>query len=272
MSPHSRMTAAIAGAALLAAIVPAAARAGQRADDPPQHPVPAGQLQHTVIETTFPPATNTSAHHSRREERWIGADAGRVIETDTTTGKTIHECEFTRSDASCWFAPEFRSDPPGGTILTGPTRSVLRSWVDESEGVRSLLAQGYYHIAGNTTFLGRPALLVADKGPSPSPDGGTGSASVIVDAATYFTLWREDRLIDSPATKGKQSLDQITETKVMEVLSPDSVKLTIDSHPGAVVRDERAAAAKAAARRRAAARRAAARRKKHHKPRHRKGY
>jgi hypothetical protein len=133
--------------------------------------------------------------------------------------------------------------------------------------VRSLLEQGYYHVTGNTTFLGRPAISIADNGPAPSPDGGTATTSLIVDAATYFTLWREDRNIDMPLAlphgkTGKQQVDQIAETKVMELVDPAGVKVTIGSYPGAKVIDERPAAV---ARRKAAARRrAAAKCRKHH--------
>jgi hypothetical protein len=134
-----------------------------------------------------------------------------------------------------------------------------------------LLNQGIYHITGNTTYLGRPALTIADNGPMPAPDGGTATTSLIVDADTYFTLWSEDYFVDQP--KRNEHLDQLTETKVMEVISPKGVDMTIGSHPGATVHDERSEAAKAAARRRAAAKRRAAARKhkkKHHKPK--KGY
>ncbi len=263
MSPRSPILVAALGAALL---VPAAALAGPpRADDPPQNPVPAGQMQHTVIDTTFPPDKNTHQLHGYRDERWVGAEAGRELVTDLTTGKTRSDCQVTVTVSRCYWgqiAPGV--GPKAGTIsiYEGGLGHLLRSWLDESFGVRSLLDQGFYHVTGNTTFLGRPALTIADNGPSPSPDGGTATSSVIVDAETYFTLWREDRNIDMPVTNGKQSVDQIAETKVMELINPAGVKLTIGTYPGAKVTDERPAAV---ARRKAAIkRRAAAKCRKHH--------
>lgn len=269
MSPRSPILIAVLGAALLA---PAAALARPpRADDPPQHPVPAGQMQHTVIDTTFPADKNTDTHNGFRDERWVGADAGRELVTDLTTGKVNSDCHVTVTVSRCYWgqiAPGV--GPKAGTIsiYEGGLGHLLRSWLDDSIGVRSLLDQGFYHVTGNTAFLSRPAITIADNGPSPSPDGGTATTSLIVDADTYFTLWREDRNIDMPVvhppdrTVRKQQVDQIAETKVMELIDPAGVKLTIGSYPGAKVTDERPAAV---ARRKAAIkRRAAAKCRKHH--------
>ncbi len=253
MSPRSPILIAVLGAALLA---PAAALARPpRADDPPANPVPAGQMQHTVIETTFPPATNTPPKQNFRDERWVGHDAGRETVTDLPSGKVRSDCQVTVRVSRCYWAQIAPGvGPKAGeiTIYDSGLGHLLRSWLDDSIGVRSLLQQGYYHITGNTTFLGRPALTIGDNGPAPSPDGGTATASVIVDADTYFTLWREDRNIDMPwrradGTKGTQQVDQIAETKVMELVDPAGVKLTIGSYPGAKVTDERPAAVAASA-------------------------
>jgi hypothetical protein len=269
MSPRSPILIAVLGAALLA---PVAALAGTpRADDPPQNPVPAGQLQHTVIETTFPADKNTHALHGFRDERWVGANEGREVITDTTTGQTRSDCHVTVGVSRCYWgqiAPGVGPKAGEIGIYSGGLGELLRSWLDESMGVRSLLDQGFYHVTGNTTFLGRPAISIADNGPAPSPDGGTATTSLIVDADTYFTLWREDRNIDMPVvhppdrTVRKQQVDQIAETKVMELINPAGVKLTIGSYPGAKVTDQRPAAV--AKRKAAIKRRAAAKCRKHH--------
>src|SRR4051812_46208576 len=269
MSPRSPILIAALGVALL---VPSAALARPpRADDPPANPVPAGQMQHTVIETTFPADKNTHPNDGFRDERWVGADAGRELVTNLKTGETRSDCQVTVTVSRCYWgqiAPGV--GPKAGTIeiYDGGLGHLLRSWLDESSGVRSLLQQGWLHITGNTTFLGRPALTIADNGPSPSPDGGTATTSLIVDADTYFTLWREDRNIDMPAvhppdrTVRKEQVDQIAETKVMELVNPAGVKLTIGSYPGAKVTDMRPAAV--AKRKAAIKRRAAAQCRKHH--------
>ena len=278
MSPRTPILIAALGAALLA---PAAARA----TNPPDTPVPAGQMQHTVVDTTFPPDKNSEkpsvhgiAFHNLRNERWMTATTGREIVTDTTTGDLRMDCQYGPLESRCWNAPINDDEPAAGILTIWSGDTLVRSWTDEGLGVRSLLNQGIYHITGNTTYLGRPALTIADNGPMPAPDGGTGTTSLIVDADTYFTLWSEDYFVDQP--KRNEHLDQLTETKLMEVISPKGVDMTIGSHPGAKVNDERSEAAKAAARRRAAAKRRAAARKhkkKHHKkkPAHhkpKKGY
>jgi hypothetical protein len=269
MSPRSPILVAALGVALL---VPSAAAARPpRADDPPANPVPAGQMQHTVIETTFPADKNTHPKHGFRDERWVGHDAGRELVTDLVTGQVRSDCHVTVKLSRCYWgqiAPGVGPKAGEISIYEGGLGHLLRSWLDESIGVRSLLHQGFYHITGNTTFLGRPALTIGDNGPSPSPDGGTATGSLIVDADTYFTLWSEIRTGDMPVvhpsdrTVRKEQFDQIAETKVMELVDPAGVKLTIGSYPGAKVTDQRPAAV---ARRKAAAkRRAAAKCRKHH--------
>jgi hypothetical protein len=266
MSPRSPIVAAVLGALLL---VPSTALADppRRAGDPPENPVPVGQLQHMVIETTFPADKNTHSHHAFRDERWVGHDSGRELVTDLKTGKVRSDCQVTVRASRCYsgqIAPGV--GPKAGTIeiYEGGLGHLLSSWLDDSVawGVRELLKQGFYHVTGSTTFIGRPALTIADNGPSPSPDGGTATTSLIVDADTYVTLWSEFRNIDMPEvrppdrTVRKVQFDQIAETKVMEVIDPTGVKLTIGSYPGAKVTDMRPAAVakrKAAARRRAAA-------------------
>jgi hypothetical protein len=267
MTPRSPILIAALGALMLA---PAALARTPRADNPPPIPVPAGQMQHTVIETTFPADKNTHPLPGYRDERWVGADVGRELVTDTATGKVRSDCRVTLKVSRCFWAQENGVGPKAGTIViySGGLGLYLRSWLEESQGVRELLQQGFYHVSGNTTFLGRPAISIADNGPSPSPDGGTATTSLIVDADTYFTLWREDRNIDMPVvhppdrTVRKQQVDQIAETKVMELVNPAGVQLTIGTYPGAKVDDERPAAV--AKRKAAAKRRAAAQCRKHH--------
>jgi len=271
MSPRSPIV-----AALLSALLVAPAAASATVHNPPPIPVPAGQMQHTVIETTFPPDKNTHRFHGYRDERWVGHDAGRELITDTATGKVRSDCHVTVKLSRCFWAPIRPGEgPKAGTIVLydDGLNVFLRSWLEESIGVRELLKQGIYHISGNTTFLSRPALTIADNGPMPSPDGGTATSSLIVDADTFFTLWREDRNIDMPAvhppdrTIHKEQVDQIAETKVMELVDPASVNLSIGNYPGAKLDDERAAAV--AKRKAKARRRAAAQCRKHRHSKHR---
>ena len=96
MSRTPRIKAAL-GLALLSAVVPAAAQA----QAPAHVPVPAGQLQHTVTDLTFPAAKNTFHHDALRNERWIGATAGRDVVTNVSTGKVREDCQYTLTEARC---------------------------------------------------------------------------------------------------------------------------------------------------------------------------
>jgi hypothetical protein len=262
MFRNPRTTAAL-GLALLSVAVPAAARA----QAPAHVPVPADQLQHTVTDLTFPAAKNTFHHDALRNERWIGASAGRELVTNVSTGKVREDCQYTLTQARCWAAPLNASEPAAGTTYIMPGNPILlESWDDVGAGVKELIGQSRgYTITGNTTFLGRPALTL-DQVAQRGPDGGIASATVIAEADNYYPLFREDTDTNQPYHKrdgskgGLENVDQVTTTETMEVISPAGVRLTIDAPPTAKVVDERPAAV--AARKRAAARR------KHKHPRH----
>ena len=73
------------GLTLICLAVPAAAHATSTAAGP-HVPVPDGVLQHTVTQISFPPSKNTFHHDGLRNERWIGATAGRELVRLTAGG------------------------------------------------------------------------------------------------------------------------------------------------------------------------------------------
>jgi hypothetical protein len=152
-----------------------------------------------VTDLTFPAAKNTFHHDALRNERWIGAGAGRELVTNVSTGKVREDCQYTLTEARCWAAPLNAKEPAAGTtyIMAG-NPILLESWDDVGAGVKELVGQSRgYGITGNTTFLGRPALTlnqVAQRG----PDGGIESATVIAEADNYYPLFREDTDTNQP--------------------------------------------------------------------------
>jgi hypothetical protein len=240
------------GLALLAAGAPSVARAAQ----PPGHvPVPAGKLQHTVTDITFPGAGNTFRHHNLRNERWITATAGRELVTDRTTGKVREDCQYRLKVVRCWAAPINRTEPRAGTLHILPgNAALLQSWDDVGAGVKSLIGQPRgYRQTGVTTFLGRPAITLAQDAQR-GPDGGVESATIVAEADNGYPLFRDDVDADQPfherdGRHGKERVEQVTTTKVFELVSPAGVRLTIGRHPHAKVEDDRRAARRAAARR-----------------------
>jgi hypothetical protein len=249
------------GLALVALAVPAAAHADTAT--PPHVPVPAGQLQHTVTEISFPRSTNTFHHDKLRNERWIGATAGREIVTDLSLNDVRSDCQYRLTVVRCWEAPISSHQPSAGTIYIYPGKPfLLQSWDDLGANVKSLFGvAGGYRAIGNTTFLGRPAVTLAQD-PQRGPDGGIESASIVAEADNFYPLLRVDVDTDQPfhdpgGKKGLERVEEVTTTKTMEVVSPHGVKLTMDRHPKAKVVDERPAAR--AARKKAREKAAAAR-------------
>jgi hypothetical protein len=245
---RSTRTAIALGLAVLAA-APAAARAA----GPAHVPVPAGQLQHTVTTITFPRSGNTFHHDNLRNERWITATAGRELVTNTTTGKVREDCSYTLKVVRCWAAPLNRTEPRAGTLFIEPGNAVvLQSWIDIGAGVKSLIGQPRgYRVTGSTTFLGRAAITLAQDAQR-GPDGGIESAAVVAEADNDYPLFRDDVDTDQPYTspsgrKGKERVEQVTRTRVMQTISPAGVKLSIGRHPHAKVKDERPAARRSAA-------------------------
>jgi len=242
----------IAGLALLAALLP---RAAQAADGAIVHtPVPAGQLQHTVTLTSFPKNKNSPVPHHRladgtfpgdtlRTESWMGHNAGRTVTTDLMTHRIVSDCGYTLGVVHCFEAGNAdrkgNNTAPHGVIWIYPGDArLLQSWADAGAAIKSLLGipKGYVQI-GTTTYLGRPSVIL-QQGTQPAPGGvGTESETVIAEADNDYPLRTETISHNSNVGK-KQHFDQVTTTKVLEVIKP-GVKLTIDRYPKAEIRDER---------------------------------
>ncbi len=244
---------ALAGLAMLAAILPPAAWAASGAIV--HTPVPAGQIQHTVTETSFPKDKNSQLPHKRladgtfpgdtlRTESWIGHSAGRTVTTDLMTHRIVSDCAYTLTVAHC-FEAGYSSRTganlaPNGIVWIYPGDArLLQSWADAGAGIKDLLGvpKGYTQ-TGTTTYLGRPAVIL-EQGTAPAPGGvGTESATVIAQADNFYPLRSEDISHDSNVGK-HQHFDQVTAAKVLQVIGPRGVKLTIGSYPKAQIRDER---------------------------------
>jgi hypothetical protein len=198
-----------------------------------------------VTELSWPVSKNTFQHDTLRHERWMTATAGREIETDVKTGKVKWDCQFRLTVVRCWDGPLTRRDPRAGTtyIFPGDAR-LLESWDDVGGRIKVLVGDPRgYHQTGTTTFLGHQAVtLVQDA--QRGPDGGIASDTVIADAGNFYPLFREDVDKNQPYNDrkghtGLEQVDEVTTTKVMEVISPAGVELTIGAHPHARVVDER---------------------------------
>jgi hypothetical protein len=241
---HPRTTAALGLTVLAAAVAPAAACADQT---PPAHvPVAAGQLQHTVTVISFPGGGKNTFHHDGlRSEWWVTATAAREVVKNTTTHKVTSDCAYTTTVVRCWDAPLNKREPANGTIFIFPGQPILlQSWTDLGNNVKALLGDPRgYHQTGTTTYLGRDAVVLAQDAQR-GPDGGIEHATVIAEADNYYPLFREDVDEDQPyherdGRKGTERVDEINSTKVMEVISPNGVKLTMAPHRYAKVVDER---------------------------------
>jgi hypothetical protein len=238
--PRTPLAIAALGLALLA---PAAAHA---APGHPHAPVPAGQLQHTVTVISFPGGGKNTFHHDGlRSEWWVTASAAREVVHNTTTHKVTSDCQYTLTTVRCWDAPLNRREPRNGTVYIFPGQPLLlQSWVDLGDNVKALLGDPRgYHQTGTTTYLGRDAVVLAQDAQR-GPDGGIEHVTVIAEADNYYPLFQEVVDEDQPYSerdgrKGTERIDEVTNTTVMETISPAGVRLTMARHPRAKVVDER---------------------------------
>ncbi len=129
---------------------------------------------------------------------------------------------------------------PNGVIFIYPgSPSLLQSWLDVGNAIKSLIGipRGFKQ-TGTRTYLGRP-VVVLEQRPAPAPGGiGTESATVIADATTLYPLYREDHSRDTNSGL-HQHFDQVTLTRLLKVINPKGVRLTLRPHPLAIVKDVR---------------------------------
>src|SRR4029077_7050353 len=127
----------------------------------------------------------------------------RSIRTDLMTGKIVSDCGFTTTVVRCFESGNSDKDghniAPNGVVWIYPgTDTVLQSWTDFGNGIKSLIGdpRGYTQ-TGTTTYLGRPA-IVLHQATAPEAGGvGTGSETVIAEADNGYPLYR-DTVSDNP--------------------------------------------------------------------------
>jgi hypothetical protein len=227
-----RYTTPIPIAALAAAALAFPAAASASSSPPyPVIPVPAGQVQYTVAETTFESNVTVPGvtPWGRVEETWASASAARNVLTDADSGQLLSECASTASSNSCFDADD------NDLLLSGssPVQDAAGySWQTGGARIERLIALGELHLIGETDYLGRAADTYA--GPA---EGG--QLTVIADAATHYPLQQRVTFAD-----GAQTATQVSRVTAFETLSPASAaaELTAGAHLGsAASRAKRAA-------------------------------
>jgi hypothetical protein len=211
--------------ALLTAAALALPAAASASYNPPWQviPVPAGEVQHTVTETTFQSNETVPGKTpwDRIEEKWAGTNAARNVLTNAENGQLISECTGTASSYSCYDA-----DLDSGLQLSGaegPNTAPGQSWGTEGSKIKLEIAKGWLRPTGSTTFLGRPANTYVGSSTEVQ-------RTVIVDAATGYPL--EEAVLLS---YGSQTATQISKVTAFETLTPAAAAqdLAATAHPGA---------------------------------------
>src|SRR5919198_1853201 len=137
-----------ATAASGALAVPAVASAAEHPSLPAPIPVPAGQVQHTVTDTTF------RGHAPRHDvtESWVSAHRARAVTRDAN-GKLVGECVVANERTRCYSA----ADNEITTFTSSRPDPGWASWQYRGALIKAQIDVGWYAIAGDTTALGRPA-------------------------------------------------------------------------------------------------------------------
>lgn len=218
-------------AALAAALaLPAAATASQ-VEVPARPwsmvPVPAGEVQHTITETTF--RSNVTVPGvtpwDRVEENWVSANAARSVETDAANGDLLSEYTATPTGHTGYIAKS-------NTLFTVENAligSASYSWQSEGNKIRYEITRGWLRAVEPTTYLGRPAEIYT--GPAEN-----GRLRMVIDTATDYPL--ETAVTFS---YGSQTGSQVSKVTAFEILSPAAAAsdLAPQAHPGAVASSAR---------------------------------
>lgn len=187
-----------------------------------QHPVPAGQVQHTVTETTV--EVNGLLVRHERVEAWNAAAASRAVTTDVRGGALIEECTGQGVEFTCF-------SPRPNLIRQGSDDPLLNaSWLDQAAWWRAAQGPPAGRRTGTTTEVGRRAVVHRDDDARDlcfTP----GRAITVSDVATGLTL-RHLVTTDVPGHGTRRLLTQVTR---METLDAATVPLTMAPHPGARV-------------------------------------
>jgi hypothetical protein len=196
-----------------------------RIDFTQRYPVPAGQVQHLVTDSTVSHEGDPTTH--RRVENWTATAASRTIVTNVDTGRVTYECGSSGVDWSCYF--------PDDNVLehgSGNDPLVNASWRDQAEfwkrdgGIES----GYTRV-GRSVDLGRPVTVWASKPRQVGYEDGTVPihATIDVDDELGFIM---KNTISSPLPDGT-TLRSETVVTTMETLSSAPIALGLVSRPGA---------------------------------------
>lgn len=227
MNYKSSLPIAVLATAALA--LPAAATAAQ-AQVPgrpyPEAPVPAGEVQHTVTETTF--QSNTSdpgvTPWARTEESWVGASAGRDVQTNTETGELLNEYTSTASGHTGYIAKTNTTF----TLENPAIGAASESWQTEGNKIKYEISHGWLKPVQSTTYLGRPAEIYTED----TKGGEIGSLRMVIDNATDYPLETAVTF-----TYGSQTGSQVSRVTVFEILTPQAAAadLAPHAHPGASI-------------------------------------
>jgi hypothetical protein len=214
LSLKTLLTATAASGALAA---PAVASAAQHPQLPDPIPVPAGQVQHTVTDTTF----RGHAPWHRVTESWVSAHRARAVTRDAN-GKLVGECVVANERTRCYSA----ADNEIMTFTSSRPDPEWSSWQYRGALIQAQIDVGWYAVDGDTTALGRAAKVLRD-----THGNASSTTSIIADAATLAPLVRTT----TGTVHGKTFTQTETVTR-FETVSPRDAHFKMLRHPGAKVR------------------------------------
>jgi hypothetical protein len=231
MSRTSPLRAAVAAVAALA--LPGAGGAGVAGasvnPDDPALAVPAGKIEHVVRDF------RTTGDYGRHtiQELWLGSDRSHWISRDATTGRIVRETTFDRGRSLTFDATEnsLRTMTDVGTTPPWPTLA------QEAAIWRDAFATGKTRQVGETTALGRRALVLQSVEGKWKTDEPSQVTTMIVDAET-FTVYEVKNVLakhdfeQDDTVKSYETLDRTPATEALFAMTPHDGAKVIAARAG----------------------------------------
>jgi hypothetical protein len=211
----TKLLLAAAAVTLAAAAAPGGASA---ATDPieqlhnfvPTNPVPAGQVQHTITDTSMT-RVGTGGPYTSATETWNATDSSHMV-VSGPDGRTIYECGSHGMEWSCYYPDDDVYEHGNEDPL------VNASWIDQGRfyAERAELKANWKRI-GTATDIGRPATVYRQEMTVEDRGRNMPTTEVLdVDDATGFFL-RD--VMTEHETDGSTLMEQVTSVRVMEVIT-----------------------------------------------------
>jgi hypothetical protein len=211
--------------------------------------VPADKVEHTIRDFS---TTGSYGRHTL-DELWLGSDKAHWISRDATSGKIVRETTFSKGKSLTYDAGENTITEMNDKVSAPPWQTMAQ----QAAIWKHAFEQGVSRKIGDTTALGRPALVLESVPEKWKTDEPSQTTTMVVDAETFVVYDIKSVLPRHDFTQD----DILTSFEMLDRTAAGEGVFAMTAHDGA----KRAVAArKHAAKRKVTKKQASKKHAKHH--------